>query len=98
MFNHVPIRTFYHTFVILSKLEAFLVFKYLILSLISSIVFFWFRESIGLELSGSMKFCFVKLQFFVVDYCSVYLIHSMMGEFDISVSLFYMLLYICVLG
>ena len=52
------------SFVILSKPGAFLVFKYLILSLIPSIVIFLFRESIGLVLSGSGKLCFVKLQFF----------------------------------
>ena len=48
------------SFVILSKPGAFLVLK----SLISSIVIFWFRESIGLVLSGSGKSYFGKLQLF----------------------------------
>ena len=74
------------SFVILSKLGVFIVFKYLILSLISFIVVLWFKESIGLVLSSPENSCFVKLQFFVVDSFSVNLNHTMMGEFDIQVT------------
>ena len=49
------------------------------------LLFFWFRESIGLVLSCCGKSCFVKKRgFFVLESCSVYLNHSVMGGFDVQ--------------
>ena len=73
-------------FVILSKPGAFLVFKYLILSLICAIVIFLVSRVNWFSFKLLWKVLFCQDAVFLLESCSIYLNHSMMGGFDVQLT------------